>query len=77
MLKSYLVKKKRKKVLMVKQLWEKERNLMFWDLVREYKEDGYEDKEAKQLAKRDVNEVFEDKKDFVNDLFDTTLKNIN
>lgn len=62
---------------MVKQLWEKERNLMFWDLVREYKEDGYEDKEAKQLAKRDVNEVFEDKKDFVNDLFDTTLKNIN
>ena len=62
---------------MTKPIWEQERNLMFWDLVREYKEDGYNNKEAKQLAKRDVNEVFEDKKDFVNDLFDITLKDIN
>ena len=62
---------------MTKQLWEKERNQMFWDLVREYKEDGYDSKEAKQLAKKEVNEVMEDKKDLVNKLFNDTLKDLN
>ena len=62
---------------MTKQLWEKERNQMFWDLVREYKEDGYDTKEAKQLAKKEVNEVMEDKKDLVNKLFNDTLKDLN
>ena len=62
---------------MTKQLWEKERNQMFWDLVREYKEDGYDSKEAKQLAKKEVNEVMEDKKNLVNKLFNDTLKDLN
>ena len=62
---------------MTKQLWEKERNQMFWDLVREYKEDGYDSKEAKQLAKKEVNEVMEDKKDFVDKLFNDALKDLN
>ena len=50
---------------------------MFWDLVREYKEDGYDTKEAKQLAKKEVNEVMEDKKDFVDKLFNDALKDLN
>ena len=62
---------------MTKQLWEKERNQMFWDLVREYKEDGYDSKEAKQLAKKEVNEVMEDKKDLADKLFNDALKDLN
>ena len=62
---------------MTKQLWEKERNQMFWDLVREYKEDGYDTKEAKQLAKKEVNEVMEDKKHLADKLFNDALKDLN
>jgi len=62
---------------MPKQLWEKERNVMFWDLVREYKEEGYDSVEAKTLAKKEVNEVMADKKDLVNKLFDDTLNELN
>jgi hypothetical protein len=62
---------------MTKQLWEKERNQMFWDLVREYKEDGYDTKEAKQLAKKEVNEVMEDKKDLADKLFNDALNDLN
>lgn len=62
---------------MTKQLWEQERNQMFWDLVREYKEDGYETKEAKRIAKKEVDEIMEDKKDLANRLFDEALNDLN
>jgi len=61
---------------MPKQLWEKERNNMFWDLVREYKEDGYDPDEAKKLAKKETDEVMADKKDLVNKLYDDTLNSL-
>ena len=61
---------------MPKQLWEKERNNMFWDLVREYKEDGYDADEAKKLAKKETDEVMADKKDLVNKLYDDTLNSL-
>jgi hypothetical protein len=62
---------------MTKQLWEQERNQMFWDLVREYKEDGYETKEAKRIAKKEVDEIMEDKKDLANRLFNEALNDLN
>ena len=61
---------------MPKQIWEKERNVMFWDLVREYKEDGYSGTEAKTLAKKEVDEVMADKKDLVNKLYNETLNSL-
>ena len=54
-------------------LWDKERNKMFWTFVKEYQEEGYSKKEAKKLAKKEVNEVMEDKKDFVNELYNLAL----
>ncbi len=54
-------------------LWDKERNKMFWTFVKEYEEEGYSKQEAKKLAKKEVNEVMEDKKDFVNELYNITL----
>jgi len=54
-------------------LWDKERNKMFWTFVKEYQEEGYSKQEAKKLAKKEVNEVMEDKKDFVNELYNLAL----
>ena len=56
-------------------LWDKERNRMFWTFVKEYQEEGYSKQEAKKLAKKEVNEVMEDKKDFVNELYNIALDN--
>ena len=56
-------------------LWDKERNKMFWTFVKEYEEEGYSKQEAKKLAKKEVNEVMEDKKDFVNELYNIALDN--
>jgi hypothetical protein len=50
---------------------------MFWDLVREYKEEGYNSTEAKTLAKKEVDEVMADKKDLVTKLYNDTLKSLN
>ena len=54
-------------------LWDKERNKMFRTFVKEYEEEGYSKQEAKKLAKKEVNEVMEDKKDFVHELYNITL----
>ena len=54
-------------------LWDKDRNKMFWTFVKEYQEEGYTKQEAKKLAKKEVNEVMEDKNNFVNELYRTVL----
>jgi|TARA_R110002020_G_scaffold150764_2_gene327606 hypothetical protein len=59
---------------MAKQMWDRERNKMFWDLVKEYQEEGYEKPEAKRLAKKEVNEVMKDKKDLAQEIYNTALK---
>mgnify|MGYP003132508703 FL=1 len=54
---------------MPKNLWQKERGAIFRDLVRQYSEEGYNNKEAKRLARQEVDEIMEDKEDFVNDIW--------
>ena len=54
---------------MPKNLWQKERGAIFRDLVRQYNEEGYNNKEAKRLARQEVEEIMEDKDDFVNDIW--------
>ena len=54
---------------MPKNLWQKERGAIFRDLVRQYSEEGYNNKEAKRLARQEVEEIMEDKDDFVNDIW--------
>ena len=50
---------------MAKNLWDKERNDIFRDLTRQYEEEGYTSKEAKKLAKKEVNEVMLDKENIL------------
>ena len=59
---------------MSKNFWQKERSSLFKNLLREYKEEGYDNKEAKQLAKIEINEVMEDKEDFVANLWKETFE---
>ena len=54
---------------MTKNLWQKERNNIFRDLVKQYVEEGYDTKEAKRLSKRELDEIMEDREDFVNRLW--------
>tara|TARA_Y100001951_G_C11152631_1_gene190087 strand:- start:195 stop:380 length:186 start_codon:yes stop_codon:yes gene_type:complete len=54
---------------MPKNLWQKERGAIFRDLVRQYSEEGYNNKEAKRLARQEVDEIMEDKENFVNDIW--------
>ena len=46
---------------MAKNLWQKERNALFRDLARQYIEEGYDHKEAKKLARQEVDEIMLEK----------------
>ena len=59
---------------MSKNVWQKERSSLFKNLLRQYKEEGYDNKEAKQLAKIEINEVMEDKEDFVSNIWRETFE---
>ena len=59
---------------MSKNFWQKERSSLFKNLLREYKEEGYNIKEARQLAKIEINEVMEDKEDFVSNIWKETFE---
>ena len=56
---------------MSKNFWQRDRNTIFRDLVSRYEEEGYDKKEAKKLAKQEVDEIMLDKEDFVSDVWDS------
>ena len=56
---------------MSKNFWQRHRNTIFRDLVSQYEEEGYDKKEAKKLAKQEVDEIMLDKEDFVSDVWDS------
>ena len=59
-----------------KELWEKEQHQVYREFLKEYLAEGYDIGEAKSLAKQDTKEVMEDKLDFVEDLYDNTLDDL-
>ena len=61
---------------MTKNLWQKDRATLFKNYVRQYKEQGYDIKEARQLAKIEINEVMADKEDFVDNLWKETFEDV-
>jgi len=61
---------------MSKNFWQKERSSLLRRLVRQYKEEGYDIKEARKLANIEINEIMEDKEDFVNNLWDETFDDV-
>jgi len=61
---------------MAKNFWQKDRAILFKNFVRQYKEEGYNVKEARQLAKIEINEVMADKEDFVDNLWKETFEDV-
>tara|TARA_R100001143_G_scaffold13521_1_gene15234 strand:+ start:376 stop:561 length:186 start_codon:yes stop_codon:yes gene_type:complete len=59
---------------MTKNLWQKDRQHLFRDLVKQYGEEGYTQKEAKKLAKQEIDEIMEDKEDFVRNIWRETYR---
>ena len=59
-----------------KELWEREQRQVYREFLKEYLAEGYDMAEAKSLAKQDTKEVMQDKLDFVEDLYDNTLDDL-
>tara|TARA_R100000656_G_scaffold117797_1_gene91303 strand:- start:1334 stop:1543 length:210 start_codon:yes stop_codon:yes gene_type:complete len=65
-----------KGIIMKTSLWRQEQSQVYREFLKEYLAEGYDFKEAKQLAKKDTEEVMEDKLDFVEELWDNTLDDL-
>jgi len=61
---------------MPKNLWDKEYNRVYRELVRDYLDDGYDIAEAKFNARKDAKEIMKDQLDFVEELYDNTLNDL-
>jgi len=49
---------------------------LFRNLVRQYSEEGYTQKESKKLAKQEIDEIMEDKEDFVRNILRETFRDV-
>ena len=58
---------------MYKNLWEKEERQVFRSLTRQYRQEGYDMKEAKKLAREETNEIMSDKIEFAENLYEQAL----
>ena len=58
---------------MSKNLWEKEERQVFRSLTRQYRQEGYDMKEAKKLAREETNEIMSDKIEFAENLYEQAL----
>mgnify|MGYP003150149843 FL=1 len=61
---------------MSKNLWQKDRQNLFRELVRQYSEEGYTQKESKKFAKQEIDEIMADKEDFVRNLWGETFDDV-
>lgn len=61
---------------MPKQLWDKESDKIYWNLVKEYQEEGFTKQESRKLAKKEMKDIVQDKKDFANNLYKQALNNL-
>ena len=59
---------------MSKNIWQRERNNIFRSLVKQYLGEGYEEKEAKKLAKEETEEIMEDKEDFIENIWEESFE---
>ena len=55
---------------MSRNLWQRERKELFRSLVGQYKSEGYNDKEAKRLARLEADDIMTDKESFVETIWE-------
>jgi hypothetical protein len=61
---------------MTRQMWDREQRAEYRRFIKEYKREGYEDQEAKRLARQDVEDTMGDRVDFASNLFKNALKDL-
>ena len=61
---------------MTNNFWIKERKQAFNYLLKQYLQEGYDNKEAKALAKEEVDEIMADKESFVDNLWKETYQDV-
>ena len=61
---------------MSKQIWDRESQKEYRRIFKESKREGFDELEARRLAKQEVNEIMEDKIDFAEDLYKIALKDL-
>ncbi len=61
---------------MTNNFWVKERKQAFNYLLKQYLQEGYDNKEAKALAKQEVDEIMADKESFVDNLWKETYQDV-
>ena len=59
---------------MAKNLWDIERKTLFISVLRDYQYEGYDKEEAKKLAKKDVDDIMNEKISFVSNIWDDTYE---
>jgi|TARA_R110000803_G_scaffold69638_1_gene132068 hypothetical protein len=59
---------------MAKNLWDIERKTLFISVLRDYQDEGYDKEEAKKLAKKDVDDIMNEKISFVSNIWDDTYE---
>ncbi len=64
------------KTSMPKHLWEIEFDRVYKEILREYIDDGYDIAEAKHNARKDAKEIMQEQLDFVEELYDNTLNDL-
>ena len=61
---------------MPKNLWDKEYERVLEEIYRDYLDERYDKVEARTLARTDAKEIMKDQLDFVEELYDNTLNDL-
>ena len=61
---------------MPKNLWDKEYERVLEEIYCAYLDEGYDKVEARTLARTETKEIMKDQLDFVEELYDNTLKDL-
>jgi hypothetical protein len=61
---------------MPKNLWDKEYERVLEEIYCDYLDEGYDKVEARTLARTEAKEIMKDQLDFVEELFDNTLNDL-
>jgi hypothetical protein len=65
-----------RRIKMARQMWDREERSEYRKLFREYKREGFDEDEAKRLAREDIKELMAEKRSFATELYNNTLREL-
>ena len=55
-------------IIMVKNIWDKERETLFREFTQDFIEEGYSKREARRMAKHEVEDIMNEKLEFIEEI---------